>query len=164
MKKILKSKTRIRFNDCDPFNHLNNSKYVDYFINAREDQILENYGIDLSQLAKEHKIGWVVSLNQIAFFYPAFPNELVSIDSQVISVDEKSLLIEMRMWNENETKLKSISWTRLVHYHIIQQISIPHSEEFQKLFQEITEPLEEKNFEERINSLKASYKAAKSKA
>ncbi len=25
----------IRFQDCDPFGHLNNARYIDYFVNAR---------------------------------------------------------------------------------------------------------------------------------
>ncbi len=34
---VLGSKTKIRFQDCDPFNHLNNAAYINYLINARED-------------------------------------------------------------------------------------------------------------------------------
>jgi acyl-CoA thioester hydrolase len=30
---ILESKAIIRFSDCDPFNHLNNSSYINYFFN-----------------------------------------------------------------------------------------------------------------------------------
>ena len=29
----------VRFQDCDPFGHLNNARYIDYFLNARQDQI-----------------------------------------------------------------------------------------------------------------------------
>jgi len=52
MDKVLKSKVKIRFQDCDPFNHLNNSKYIDYFINAREEQILKHYDLDIFKLYK----------------------------------------------------------------------------------------------------------------
>jgi acyl-CoA thioester hydrolase len=34
----------VRFNDCDPLGHLNNSKYIDYFLNAREDHLKEHFG------------------------------------------------------------------------------------------------------------------------
>ena len=43
MTKILESKIRVRFQDCDPFNHLNNSSYIDYFFDAREDQLHNRY-------------------------------------------------------------------------------------------------------------------------
>ncbi|MEO6346652.1 MAG: acyl-CoA thioesterase, partial [Aquaticitalea sp.] len=42
-KQSLESKMKIRFHDCDPFNHLNNSKYIDYILTARGDQLIENY-------------------------------------------------------------------------------------------------------------------------
>ena len=45
--KILESKTLIRFQHCDPFNHLNNSEYLNYMVNAREDQLIKHYGIDI---------------------------------------------------------------------------------------------------------------------
>jgi acyl-CoA thioester hydrolase len=35
LEKVPESEALIRFPDCDPFNHLNNSRYIDYFINAR---------------------------------------------------------------------------------------------------------------------------------
>ena len=30
--KVLKSNTKIRFQDCDPFNHLNNAAYLNYVL------------------------------------------------------------------------------------------------------------------------------------
>jgi len=53
MEKILKTKRKIRFQDCNPFNHLNNSKYLEYFINAREDQIAEQYDLDIFNYMQE---------------------------------------------------------------------------------------------------------------
>ena len=57
--KIFESECLIRFSDCDPFNHLNNSRYIDYFINAREDHLLAYHDFNLYDLAKEKKLGWV---------------------------------------------------------------------------------------------------------
>lgn len=37
--KELESIAVARFQDCDPFSHLNNARYIDYFLNAREDQL-----------------------------------------------------------------------------------------------------------------------------
>ncbi len=37
----------IRFQDCDPFGHLNNARYIDYFINAREGHLVEYYNLDI---------------------------------------------------------------------------------------------------------------------
>jgi acyl-CoA thioester hydrolase len=76
-KKVLESKAKIRFHDCDPFNHLNNSRYIDYIVTARGDQLIEAYNFDVYQLAGEPGIGWVAAQTQISYFSSA--NKLVFI-------------------------------------------------------------------------------------
>src|SRR5438046_566184 len=116
--KLWESKVLIRFSDCDPFNHLNNARYIDYFINAREDQIVENMNFNIYHFAAQTGLGWVVSKNQIIYLKPAFLMETVVIDSVLLRLGEKDLLVEMKMWNEEKDKLKSILWTNLVHINI----------------------------------------------
>jgi thioesterase III len=150
MEKIVSSKTKIRFQDCDPFNHLNNSKYVDYFINAREDQLIAHYDIDIYKIAFQEKIGWVVASNQISYLKPAFMNENIIIESQLIQYSAKSLHVELRMYNEQRTELKSVMWSKFVHIDIATQRSIDHAEKFTQLFDSIVLPVAETYFEERV--------------
>lgn len=70
--KILESKTRVQYQDCDPFNHLNNSKYIDYIMAARTEQLLHEYDFNTSELAQKQGIGWVSAQTQISYFYPAW--------------------------------------------------------------------------------------------
>jgi thioesterase III len=153
MKKVLESKTKVRFQDCDPFNHLNNSKYIDYFINAREDQLIENYGIDIYEIAFKQKIAWVVATNQISYLKPAFTMENIVIESQLIDHSPKSILVEMRMYNESKTELKSVFWSKFVHINMATQKSIQHSETFVDLFENVILKVNEKTFEERVVSI-----------
>ena len=99
LEKTIESKVKIRFPDCDPFNHLNNSKYIDYIINAREDHLLEFYDFDIYKLVQEKGISWVVGQNQIAYLNPAILMETVIIQTQLIFFNEKTLLLEAFMWN-----------------------------------------------------------------
>lgn len=155
LKKTLESKTKIRFHNCDPFNHLNNSSYIDYIITAREDQLMDNYGFDVYKLAREKKVGWVAAQTQISYIAPAYLMEEVIIQTQLIACSEKSLLLEAFMWNNNKTTLKALMWTKLVHFNLATQKSHPHSEELMQFFRQIENPLSsEINFEERIKRLK----------
>ena len=151
--KILISKTRIRFQDCDPFNHLNNAKYIDYFINAREDQIKEHYDLDIFEIAKTAKIGWVVASNQIAYLSPAFTMETVCIQSKLIQFSDKSLIVEMTMWNDEQTKLKALLWVKFIHVDLKTQTANKHSAELMSLFSSVVEPAEELIFEERYKQV-----------
>ncbi|TXJ26668.1 MAG: acyl-CoA thioesterase [Chitinophagaceae bacterium] len=156
-KKMLESKMKVRFHDCDPFNHLNNSRYIDYIITAREDQLLDNYALDIYKLAKEKGIGWVAAQTQISYMAPAYLMEEVIVQTQLIACSEKSLLLEAFMWNAGKTILKAVMWAKLVHFNLVTQKSHRHSEELMQFFKQIVSPLSlEMNFEERVKSLKQS--------
>ncbi|TDW51710.1 acyl-CoA thioester hydrolase [Flavobacterium sp. 270] len=150
MEKILKTKRKIRFQDCDPFNHLNNSKYLEYFINAREDQIAEHYDLDVFKYMQTTGLSWVVASNQISYVRPAFTMETVIIESQLIEYSENLLLVEMKMWNENETELKSILWIKFVPYNIQTKKAVNHSEDLMQLFESVVVPVEQTIFENRF--------------
>jgi acyl-CoA thioester hydrolase len=76
------SRVIIRFQDCDPLMHLNNSKYFDYFFNAREDQVSKLYGFSFEAMFRELRTSWVVYQHQIAYVRPARISEWVRITSQ----------------------------------------------------------------------------------
>ena len=153
MEKILKTKRKIRFQDCDPFNHLNNSKYLEYFLNAREDQIAEHYDLDVFQYMKKTGLSWVVGSNQISYLKPAFTMEKVLIESQLIQYSENTLLVEMKMWDENETKLKAILWIKFIAFNLQTQKTANHSEELMKLFEAVVLPVGQQTFENRTFEL-----------
>jgi YbgC/YbaW family acyl-CoA thioester hydrolase len=99
----------IRFNDCDPLGHLNNSRYIDYFLNAREDHLREHYGIDLREWAQQGH-GFVVSRHEIRYLRPVVYNDRVGIQSALIGWGDTWLLVEMQML-DSAGQLKAILWT-----------------------------------------------------
>ncbi len=153
--KSAESKIKIRFPDCDPFNHLNNSKYIDYIINAREDHLLQFYNWDIHKLTREKGISWVVAQNQIAYLVPANLMETVTIQTRLIQFDERSLLMEAFMWNEEKTILKAVLWCKFVHVDLKTKKSLIHSEELLNFFKQIENPVvDTPSFENRIKNLK----------
>lgn len=154
LSKTLESNAKIRFQDCDPFNHLNNAAYINYMINAREDQINEHYGLDIYELIKTQGISWVVGTNQIAYLKPAHVMENVVIDSQLIHFTENQLGLEIRMWNNNKSELKAVLWNTLIHYNLSKKKRWNHNDQLMEFFSKILNPLSTKHFEERISQLK----------
>ncbi|MFT3705269.1 MAG: acyl-CoA thioesterase [Agriterribacter sp.] len=152
--KILESIMKIRFHDCDPFNHLNNSRYIDYIISARGDQLLDHYHLDIYQLARERGIGWATVQTQISYLVPALVGEEVRIQTRLLGYSEKSLLLEGLMWNNERTIVKAVMWTKLAHFDIRTQKGLSHSQELVHLFQQVVHPLDEKVvFETRVKNL-----------
>lgn len=153
--KIWESKAVIRFSDCDPFNHLNNARYIDYFINAREDHIMTNMNFNIYHYAAKHGMGWVVSKNQIAYLKPAFLMETVAIDSAALFVGNREVIVEMKMWDAQKDKLKSILWSNFVHINMKTQKPENHSIELMNMFKPVENPLPSAmSFDERVEQLR----------
>lgn len=113
----LKTYYKIRFNDCDSFKHLNNSGYIDYMLNAREDHLYEFHDISMTGLYEKGS-GWMVNKHEIVYLSPAFYSENVCIKSDLIKLGDDSLLVEMSMWDESQKQLKALLWTKFIHFNI----------------------------------------------
>jgi thioesterase-3 len=148
MEKTLRSSVKIRFQDCDPFNHLNNSSYIDYFLNAREDYLKDYYNFDIAQLMNVGKIGWMVVLNQISYVAPVVTMETVNIRSHLIGFSDRTLLVEMTMWNTDDTQLKAVFWVKFIHVDLTTKTTLKHSSEMAALFATINESCVQTSFEE----------------
>ena len=118
MTKTFESEALVRFPDCDPFNHLNNARYLDYFMNAREDHLRRGMDFSLYDVARERGVGWVVGVNHIAYLRPAMLMDTVVIDSTLLAWREREVVVEMRMWNAAKTELKALLWSTFVHVNL----------------------------------------------
>ena len=153
--KTLESKALVRFQDCDPFNHLNNGNYIDYFMNHREDMLIEHYDLNIYTMAKKLGKSWVSGSNQIAYLRPALLMESITMESQLIKFTDSELFVEMRMYNDDKSQLKSVLWASFVHFNLLKQKREIHAEELMELFESVHTPLSETTFEERIKNIKS---------
>lgn len=96
LQKEFESTAFIAFSDCDPFRHLNNAKYIDYFLTAREQQLLEGYHFSLADWGAKGK-GWFVKQNLVAYLKPANYAETVTVVSRIVDFTEFDLHLEMIM-------------------------------------------------------------------
>ena len=123
------SKYKVRFNDCDLFGHLNNSSYIDYLVNAREDHLKDYYKLDLSEYYKKG-LGWVVGSHEIVYVKPAYYNEIITIQSTLMTASSDLLQVETIMMDENCSQLKAIMRTKLIPVNIKTGKKEQHQEEF----------------------------------
>ena len=154
MIRTFESEAVVRFPDCDPFNHLNNARYLDYFMNAREDH-LRGIGFHLYDEARASGVSWVVGRHHIAYVRPALLMETVVIDSTALAWREREVLVEMRMWDRARTGLKALLWSTFVHVDLRTGRSVPHSAEYERRFRPYESPLPdpEASFDARLSAL-----------
>ena len=125
----LKSFYVVRFSDCDPFGHLNNARYIDYMINAREDHLREYYNTHLLDFIKQGQ-GWVVRSHQIQYIRPANYNEKICIVSRLAEMSSTHVLVEMLMFDEQQTTLKAILWSNFTSVDVRTGKKREHIESF----------------------------------
>jgi acyl-CoA thioester hydrolase len=155
MTKTPEKTVQIRFPDCDPFNHLNNARYLDYFMNAREDHAAENYEFHPYRYAAKTGRNWVVKQNQIAYLKPAFLGEHVVIQSVIREIRERQTLVEMFMYNQDKSQVKSLLWATLTFVDLKTGKSIPHTDDVLEIFEPLVLPFEHQvTFSERVAEFK----------
>ncbi len=133
MEKILKSSYTIRFSDCDLFGHLNNARYIDYILNAREDHLKSYYNLDLRTFHQQG-LSWFVGGHEIVYLKPALYNEQVTIQSSLIAAGEDYLVMEAVMFNEPETHIKAICRTRFIPINVTTGRKENHPSQFMNEF------------------------------
>lgn len=155
------SKMLVRFGDCDPLGHLNNSRYLDYFINAREDHVREYYGLSLREYYLQG-FSWVIAQTNISYLKPALAGEWVQVQSAIRHFNHDELWVEMVMCSENFKQLKAILWSKLVHVEIKAGKRAPHSTEMMdELLSKAVRPVfnpYEITFETRVGDLIRQWK------
>jgi len=148
-----KSYRIIRFQDCDPMGHLNNSRYLDYFMNAREDHLAAYYNLNIYARLKETGKSWVVAKNDIIYKDPAWLMEKVLIQTQVNNYSIKHIEVEMVMYNELESKLKALLRTVFIPFDVKTNKAVEHDQKMMTLLKEISIPDITKNIEKRVLEL-----------
>lgn len=148
---------RIRFDDCDPFGHLNNISYQRYFLRAREDHALEFYQFDIFRHTLFTKKGWVVSAFQIRYLVPAMMNDVVLIESALVQYNESSLWVEAVMYDLKREKVKALAWMHFTYIDTQTGRRTTHDDEFTALMAAVLvpdHPAAGLSFEQRGDALK----------
>ncbi len=127
--KKTESHSLIRFQDCDPMQHLNNAKYLDYYFNAREDQLFSIYGFTIDYPFRKYQSAWVVYNHQIGYVRPARVGEWVTIIASIIYYDEDTMVTEYVMTNENKTELKNMLWSTMKYVSVLNGKRMTHQED-----------------------------------
>lgn len=161
MRKSPETMHRIHFQDCDPLGHLNNARYLDYFLNAREDHVLQHYALNMVQLARQSGAAWVVTKHHIAYLRPANHGENVLVRSQIIHFDNSNLVVEMQMRDETGSRLKALLWSELAFVNVASATRTDHSDQLMELLDDLD--VEEisydpDGFDERVRRLRKELK------
>ncbi|HEX2622433.1 MAG TPA: acyl-CoA thioesterase [Phototrophicaceae bacterium] len=162
LSKELESTVVVRFQDCDPFQHLNNTRYIDYFMNAREDQLLQFYNFRIFDVPRQTNQGWVVSKTQIAYLSPAVMQEQLVIRTHLIQMTETNLVVEGLMLDKAARRLKAVSWIEFTFVSLQTGRPTNHPDDMMNFFtQVVVEGIYSiSGFSQRVEELKQQIRRA----
>ena len=163
MQKEISSVVKVRFSDCDPIGHLNNVKYLEYMLNAREDHVEHGYGFTYEEYTKKTGCTWITIQNEIAYLREVRYNAKVQITSKTIEVGDRLSKVEILMKSEDGATIHCILWVTVIYFNMETRLSESHPQETKDLFTDFLVTLEEKDFQSRVVHFRKHNKSANKK-
>jgi acyl-CoA thioester hydrolase/thioesterase-3 len=103
------SEGKVRPDDIDMFQHVHNSKYLDYVLAARYEQMETAYGMSMEQFMSEG-YGWVVKTAHVNFIRPLNLGETFTVTTGIESINEKGARVSYELVSLKTGKVSSDGW------------------------------------------------------
>jgi thioesterase-3 len=103
---IFESELNVRPDDIDMFNHVHNSKYLDYVLAARYEQMDKFYGMSWENFAAQG-FGWVVAKVTINFKRPLKMGDKMIVRTGILEMNEKGSYVQFEIINQSTGKVAS---------------------------------------------------------
>jgi thioesterase-3 len=106
---IFETELKVRPDDIDMFNHVHNSKYFDYVLAARYEQMEQFYKMPMEDFLTSG-YGWVVRTAYVDFKRPMILGDVVKIRTGILTINERGCRVQFEMENVRTNKIASDGW------------------------------------------------------
>ena len=106
---IFETKLKVRPDDIDMFNHVHNSKYFDYVLAARYEQMELFYKMPMEDFLKSG-FGWVVRTAYVDFKRPMILGDIALVRTGILTINEKGCRVQFEIENQRTKKIASDGW------------------------------------------------------
>ena len=103
---IFESELKVRPDDIDMFNHVHNSKYFDYVLAARYDQMETFYKMPMESFL-ESGFGWVVRTAHVDFKRPLLLGDVIKVRTGILTINEKGCRVQFEIETVRTGKIAS---------------------------------------------------------
>jgi YbgC/YbaW family acyl-CoA thioester hydrolase len=107
--KTFETELRVRPDDIDMFQHVHNSKYLDYVLAARYDQMETGYGMGM-ETYMEQGYGWVVKATHINFKRALTLGEYFTVKTCIDTIDERGCRVHFTITSKTTEKINADGW------------------------------------------------------
>ncbi|KIO74645.1 thioesterase [Pedobacter lusitanus] len=106
---IFETALQVRPDDIDMFNHVHNSKYFDYVLAARYDQMEKFYKMPMEEFLKSG-FGWVVRTAHVDYKRPLILGDQLKIRTGILTINEKGCRVQFEIETVRTGKIASDGW------------------------------------------------------
>ncbi|WP_158799869.1 acyl-CoA thioesterase [Pedobacter sp. L105] len=106
---IFETELRVRPDDIDMFHHVHNSKYFDYVLAARYEQMDKFYNMSMESFL-ESGFGWVVRTAYVDYKRPLIMGDLIRIRTGILTINEKGCRVQFEIENVRTRKIAADGW------------------------------------------------------
>ncbi|MFD1630743.1 acyl-CoA thioesterase [Pseudopedobacter beijingensis] len=131
--KKFKTNHKVRPDDIDMFNHVHNSKYLDYVLAARYEQMELYYGMSMEKFL-ELGYGWVVHKVHIEYKRPLQLSDTFEVETGIVDITSRGCKVEFTITNLKTNKTSTIGWFYFIMINLKTGKSISIPEEVVKLY------------------------------
>jgi len=103
------SELRVRPDDIDMYNHVHNSKYFDYVLAARYDQMERCYGLGMDKFI-ERGFGWLVRTVYMDYKRALKMSDYFLVRTGITSIDEKKCKVHFEIISKMTNKTCCDGW------------------------------------------------------
>jgi YbgC/YbaW family acyl-CoA thioester hydrolase len=101
---VFSTELKVRPDDIDMNNHVHSSRYMDYVLAARYEQMGKNYGMSMDEFVKLGYV-WVISSVRIDFIRPLKLGDEIVVQTQLNSFGGAQS--EVNFWIKKKSNMKS---------------------------------------------------------
>jgi thioesterase-3 len=106
---IFETELKVRPDDIDMFNHVHNSKYFDYVLAARYEQMDLFYKMPMEDFLNSG-FGWVVRTAYVDFKRPMILGDTAIIRTGILTINEKGCRVQYEIEIKRTGKIASDGW------------------------------------------------------
>lgn len=97
---------QVRPDDIDMFQHVHSSRYIDYVLAARYDQMERCYGMGMGEFL-ENGLGWVIRKSTIEFKRPLLMGESFTVKTRLTALERNIAAVEFEIIKKETNKVSS---------------------------------------------------------
>jgi acyl-CoA thioester hydrolase len=118
----------IRPDDIDLNNHVHSSRYMDFVLYARYDQMERCYGYSMEDFIKDG-FGWVMTDSFMQFKRPLLLTDIAEVTTWLEDYTKNSVEVHFNIKNKKTTKLSCNGWFKyqMIDLKSLRSVSIPES-------------------------------------